>query len=120
MASTRHLQERFRPLADWLIEAFKSLDPDFVITSAYRSPEDQQRLYDRWLAGDPEVLTPAPPGRSQHERGWAVDIARAGVDAKEDPVLAAAGRWWRSHGGVWGGEADPVHFEAPKAWTGRT
>jgi hypothetical protein len=48
-----------------------------------------------------------------------MDVARLGVKAKEDDLLIEAGHLWRSLGGVWGGEADPVHFEAPKWMTGR-
>ena len=97
----------------------REMDRRFVLTSAKRSRMDQARLYNRWRAG----LSPfpaLPPGRSQHERGLAVDIARRGVDPSDDDLLAALGAAWRKAGGVWGGEVDPVHFEAPKAWTGRT
>lgn len=76
------------------------------------------RLYNRWLSGQ-SPYPALPPGTSQHERGFAVDIARLGLRASEDPILHELGRMWRAMGGVWGGEADPVHFEAPKAWTGR-
>lgn len=49
------------------------------ITSAYRSPEVQARLYENALAkyGSPEAARKwvAPPGRSQHNHGTAVDFA---------------------------------------------
>lgn len=118
MPGTGGLAPAFRPHADALLRLARTLDPRFVITSAKRSATDQQRLYNRWLAG----LSPfpaLPPGRSQHERGLAVDLARRGVDPADDKLLAWLGATWRSVGGVWGGEKDPVHFEAPKTWTGR-
>lgn len=122
MADTRHLRPAFRAIIDQLIDFLRQADDRFVITSAYRSATEQGELYERWLKGDPDsrsIFTPLPPGRSQHERGWAVDIARFGVSAETDPWLRELGAWWRSVGGVWGGEKDPVHFEAPKRWTGR-
>lgn len=120
MANTRDLDPRFRVVAERLISFMRSHDARFVITSGFRSRTEQEELWAKWLRGDPsQPYRPLPPGKSQHERGFAVDIARFGVSAKDDPVLNQFGRWWRSIGGVWGGESDPVHFEAPKAWTGR-
>lgn len=104
---------------DWLLEELRRVDARFVLTSAYRSPTDQAALFERFRRGEPGLYTVLPPGRSQHERGWAVDIARVGVTPKQDQLLAQLGQLWRSWGGVWGGQADPVHFEAPKAVTGR-
>lgn len=119
MAGTRGLNRHFLPLARYIYALAKSLDTRFVITSGYRSPAAQAALYARFLRGEPGLYTVAPPGRSQHERGFAIDIARVGVKALEDPLLVQLGTWWRQQGGVWGGAADPVHFEAPKSWTGR-
>lgn len=118
MPSTNGLNVRFRPYADALLKAARSLDGRFVITSAKRSRQDQTRLYNKWKRGG-SPFPALPPGRSQHERGWAVDLARLGVPAEDDELLSELGRAWRAAGGVWGGEADPVHFEAPKSWTGR-
>lgn len=119
MPSTRGLQAAFRPYADLLVRLARNTDPRFRITSGKRSTLEQVQLYQRWLGGDPNVFTPAYPGTSKHERGFAIDIARRGVHPKEDEALATLGNWWRAQGGVWGGSGDPVHFEAPKAWTGR-
>lgn len=44
------------------------------ITSGYRSPEKQKELYNRWLAGDKTIHSPAKPGTSPHERRAALDI----------------------------------------------
>lgn len=118
MPSTAKLRPEFRPHAEQLLKAARGLDPRFVFTSTYRSRTDQARLYARYIKGE-SPFPALPPGRSQHERGWAVDLARLGVDPSDDPLLAALGAAWRSIGGVWGGTVDPVHFEAPKAWTGR-
>jgi hypothetical protein len=52
-----------------------------TITSAYRSPEVQAQLWENALAryGSPEAARKwvAPPGRSMHNRGLAVDFANA-------------------------------------------
>jgi len=120
MASTRGLDPRYQPIAERLLAHLKSLSGGFVLTSGLRSHDDQVRLYEKFLRGEGGVYTVLPPGRSQHERGLAVDIARIGVEPKQDPILKAVGVWWRTQGGVWGGEADPVHFEATRAWTGRS
>lgn len=120
MANTRDLDPRFRPVAEALITYMRSVDPRFVITSGRRTRAEQEELWAKFQRGDPsQPYPPLPPGRSQHERGFAVDIARFGTSAAEDRDLREWGRWWRSLGGVWGGDRDPVHFEAPKSWTGR-
>lgn len=118
MPSLRTLNRHFRPYAEQLLRYARSLDPRFVCTSARRSRIDQARLYHRFITGK-SPLTALPPGKSQHERGLAIDLARLNVDPSADELLAALGQAWRQAGGVWGGEKDPVHFEAPKAWTGR-
>jgi D-alanyl-D-alanine carboxypeptidase len=119
VANLEGLDPQFYPWAVWWVDFLRSYDPRLVVTSAFRSTSEQIDLWNRYQAGGTGVYTPLPPGRSQHERGFAVDLARLGVSAISDPFLAEAGSLWRQLGGVWGGERDPVHFEAPKAWTGR-
>jgi len=120
VANTSGLQPSFRRVVEALIEYMRSQDSRFVITSGLRTRQEQVELWEKWMRGDPsQPYRPLPPGRSQHERGFAVDIARFGVNPSQDADLRAWGAWWRSLGGVWGGESDPVHFEAPKRWTGR-
>ncbi|HET8542498.1 MAG TPA: D-alanyl-D-alanine carboxypeptidase family protein [Anaeromyxobacter sp.] len=118
MPTLKTLHPRFRPFAEQLLEVARSVDPRFTVTSARRSRTDQMRLYNDWLKGR-SPFPALPPGRSQHERGWAVDIVRLGIDPSSDELLAELGAAWRAAGGVWGGSVDPVHFEAPKRWTGR-
>lgn len=118
MPGTGGLDPRFRPFADGLLRYARRLDPRFIFTSTKRSRTEQMRLYERFRSGQSD-LPALPPGRSQHERGLAVDMARLGVDPLEDALLAQLGEAWRGAGGVWGGATDPVHFEAPRSWTGR-
>lgn len=115
MPGPENLDRRFRDPAERLLAALRQVDPRFIFTSTYRSSTEQARLYNEWLSG--KSLFPAlPPGRSLHEYGLAVDIARFGVEAAEDPILREAGAAWRRGGGTWGGETDPVHFGAPRSW----
>lgn len=103
----RTLAPGFRPWAEALVETLRRHGLAPVVTSAYRSYAQQDLLYRRYLAGH-SSLPAAPPGRSKHQLGLAVD-----VDIPTDRRwLSAAGALWRSWGGRWF-ESDPVHFEAP-------
>lgn len=82
-----------------------TLDPGARVTSAYRSRAEQTRLYRRFLAGLSKYPV-APPGRSKHEQGRALDIVARG------DVLRRLGAMWQQAGGRWGGERDPIHFDA--------
>jgi len=112
------LRHDFRPYAEACLKAARTLDARFTITSAKRSRTDQQRLYNRYLKGE-SPFPALPPGRSQHEKGLAFDMVRLNVDPEDDDLLREVGAAWRAAGGVYGGDVDPVHFEAPKSWTGR-
>jgi len=101
MVEALNLDPRFAPWAEWLI----SLSSSAQVTSGYRSPTMQRKLYRRWLAGT-HPFPVLPPGRSQHEKGLAVDIWA------EPSELARLGAIWRKAGGVWGSSQDPIHFEA--------
>jgi LAS superfamily LD-carboxypeptidase LdcB len=118
MPTLNKLDPRFRPAAQTLLRVARQLDARFTVTSARRSRADQVRLYTRWVRGE-SPFPALPPGRSQHERGLAVDLARLGVAPQDDQLLAELGAAWRGAGGVWGGSVDPVHFEAPRSVTGR-
>lgn len=109
MASISSLQPALQPWAEWMYRWAKSIDGKFVITSARRSWADQHRLRQRYLRGE-SLIYAAPPGRSQHQAGWAFDMARIGTDPLADPLLIALGAWWNYYGGRFGGASDPVHF----------
>jgi len=110
VASTRELQPWLKPYADWLLAYGRSFAPSLVVTSAYRSPISQARLYQRWQRGESKIPA-APPGRSRHQQRIAFDMARPGVDPLNDPVLNYLGEIWRIMGGRWGAARDPVHFD---------
>ena len=120
MANLAGLHPRFARAVEALLAYMRATDSRFVVTSGLRTRAEQEELWAKFQRGDPgQPFRPLPPGKSQHERGFAVDIARFGRDARTDDDLRSWGRWWQTLGGVWGGEQDPVHFEAPKSWTGR-
>jgi len=110
MPSTRDLDPRFRPYADWLVRLGKRYDSRLIVTSSRRSFAKQARLYRRYRQGKSPIPA-APPGGSLHNYGLAVDIARIGIDPLGDPLLAWLGRVWEYYGMRHGGARDPVHFE---------
>ena len=112
MATTRDLDYRFRPYADWLVNVGRQYDSRLVVTSGRRSRSKQARLYAAWRSGKSKIPA-APPGTSLHQYGLAVDMARIGVDPLNDPLLNYLGALWRHYGGTWGGARDPVHFQPP-------
>jgi hypothetical protein len=97
-ASTTGLDPR---LAAALARAEQLLGEPVPITSGWRSPADQQRLWDQ-RGSNPYPV--APPGTSKHEQGLAVDVPRAFVPRLRG-VAAAAGLCFPLP------TTDPVHFE---------
>lgn len=96
-----HLDERFAPWAEWLIRQARGA----LVTSGYRTPRQQAKLWRRYRNGL-HAFPVLPPGSSMHEKGLAVDLV---ADRGE---LGRLGAIWRKAGGIWGGEQDPIHFEA--------
>lgn len=94
---------RVRALFQALDQVAKDHGLNPRVTSLYRSSADQARLYDRYVRGLSQ-LPAAPPGRSLHERGRAMDLVADHLDW--------LGLVWEHWGGRWGGRfKDPVHFE---------
>ena len=110
MATTRSLDDSFRPYADAIVQLGQSLDRRLVITSARRTLDEQWRLYDRFLRGEAR-LPVAVPGTSKHELGLAIDLARIGIEPHQDELLRYLGAVWNWVGGLWS-PVDPVHFSA--------
>lgn len=99
----RDLDSRFRPWARWIYRTAELNRLSPRVASTYRSFSEQQRLYDRYRAGLSRYPA-APPGRSFHNYGLAIDMVAA--------RSAELGALWQSVGGTYGGSRDPVHFSA--------
>lgn len=100
-------------VAQMLQAADVELGPQALkITSAYRSPEVQARLYQQALAkyGSPQAARKwvAPPGRSKHNAGLAVDFANAQGSLLRDPKSREA-QWIAQNVGRFG-------LAAPMSW----
>lgn len=105
--SLEHQLRQLRPgFLRYALELLEQARTGYSITSVWRSPALQARLYRRFLAG----LHPypvAPPGRSKHEQGLAWDMTAPAGE------LRRLGLLWERMGGRWGGRfRDPIHFEA--------
>jgi hypothetical protein len=82
-----------------------------VVTSAVRSKEEQQRLYDDYKAGKSKFPA-APPGQSKHAIGTAVDIDSSTANAMaQKGILGKYGLGQPVAG-------DPVHIERISAAEG--
>ena len=77
------------------------------VNSARRSREDQERLYNAWVARGKTGMPAARPGRSLHERGDAIDIQNYG-----DPEAVQA---FNRNGLFQTVRGDPVHFQLSAA-----
>jgi hypothetical protein len=96
----------FQPYARDLVTAAGSAGLQPRVTSTLRTRAEQTRLYRRYLEGLSQFPA-APPGRSAHEYGYALDIVCSPLEANYD-----LGAFWQEAGGVWSPK-DIVHFEYP-------
>lgn len=97
MSWSSGLEPRLRGPAEYLVNRFRGR-----VTSVYRSPTEQLRL---WYNRRNNPFPVAPPGTSYHEYRRAFDMVAP------LRVLQRAGAVWRSMGGQWF-ERDPIHFQA--------
>lgn len=99
------------PVLTRLVEqaAHRGIAVTFV--SGYRDKAAQQRLWDAWVKRGRTGIAPAPPGRSLHQRGLAVDFdtyPRTAAARRIVGVLA------EGLGLRWGGrfqKPDPIHLD---------
>lgn len=105
MSWSSGLHPTLRPYFEQLVAIATKLDPGARVSSAFRSSSEQARLYRRFVAGQSRYPV-APPGRSYHEYGRAIDIVA------RPEVLRRLGAIWEQAGGTWGGERDDIHFQA--------
>lgn len=74
-----------------------------VATSTFRTREQQQKLYDAYLAGGPLA---APPGQSAHEKGMAIDLKPDQKYIEQMRPIMEANGWYQT-----AGSNDKGHFE---------
>lgn len=111
MNSLGGLDRDFRAQIEWFLGLIRWAAPSvrYRITSGRRTRAEQASLY-RQSARSPYPV--APPGKSRHESGLAVDIVFQPRQFEQ-----VAGEAWESLGGRWGGrfpKYDGIHFEAPR------
>jgi hypothetical protein len=83
------------------------------VSSTVRSFSSQAKLYRTYVAGRSRYPA-APPGRSAHNYGWAMDVV---LDVGGAGAYRDCGDYWENElGGTWGGRfgnPDEIHFELP-------
>ncbi len=98
------LNPAFARGVEWLLQVARQYGVQTTVTSTRRSVALQAKLYRDYLAGRSR-LPAAPPGRSKHQTGYAVDIV-----AQPQTAQTWLGAVWKYAGGKWYA-SDPVHFE---------
>jgi hypothetical protein len=98
------LQPQFRDAVGQMLQDAQRQGVNLRITSAYRSPEVQARLWENALAkyGSAEAARKwvAPPGKSQHNMGTAVDFAGPGGLLRD--ANSPEAQWLRANAGRFG------------------
>jgi hypothetical protein len=112
------LDGRFAPMAGRFVDASNAqLNPEGLevrISHGTRSLEEQGQLYRKYLAN--RKYKAAPPGRSAHNYGMAIDIAiiRGSAAVDSPATWERLGRLGESLGLRWGhGFDDDDHFQHP-------
>jgi peptidoglycan L-alanyl-D-glutamate endopeptidase CwlK len=111
------LDPRIRPLCAALLAAAKAAGLPLVLTTTFRTRDEQQDLYDQGRSVPGRIVTNARPGESPHNAGLAFDVAFAET-LYEEPRPGA----WDELGAIglalglqWGGRfltpIDRPHFE---------
>jgi len=98
-------------LVDALVQAVTAYGKPITVTSGLRSNEEQQKLYDDFVAGRSKFPA-AKPGESKHNTGNAVDISLSDANALADGGFLKAAGLGRPVKG------DPVHIQQVSAANG--
>jgi len=91
---------------EWL-SALRSNGVQYRVTSTKRTWDEQAVLYQRFLDGL-STLPAAPPGKSKHQLGLAIDVVFDVPGDLEIAVQSAGVHLLR-----WAGLGDRVHFDSP-------
>ena len=98
-------------------ECEQQFDLTIRIVSAYRSMEEQEKIYAQGRTAPGEVVTKAIPGSSYHQYGLAADIVPLSVSGEpnynydQSKWLNIASQWNIAWGGSWSGFKDRDHWE---------
>lgn len=85
-----------------LVEAAKAEGVEFKLASAYRSYQTQEIIYDSEVEGFGQEVADkesARPGHSEHQTGWAADLAGADSKCELQACFAdtSEGKWLAGH-----------------------
>ncbi len=90
--------------AEALTRLFEAAEADGIalgVVSGYRSYGTQKAIHARKVAqkGKSAELTSAPPGKSEHQLGLAVDVSCASINYRLNAIFAntAEGKWLEEH-----------------------
>jgi peptidoglycan LD-endopeptidase CwlK len=111
------LRPEVRPLVDAAIAAWANAGLDVLITCTLRSNAEQAALWAKGRTAPGSRVTDAPPGRSAHNFGLAIDIVPL-VDGKPDwngadPVWDQVGALGQAAGLTWLGAPGSPFPEKP-------
>lgn len=112
-------RDRFAGFMDEATKKGLNLD----VASTYRSPAEQQSLFDQGRKTPGSIVTNARPGTSAHNYALAVDVVPSGLQqqpnwAPDDPRWQEMGALAQNQGLNWGGSwksfKDMPHVQAPE------
>jgi hypothetical protein len=104
-----YLDDSFYPKVQQFISHLNDNGVNIIITSAYRTPEQQAELKNLSKAGVPGIITPAD--NSLHSAGFAIDISWKSLGKSDRKIVLDTAN---QIGLRWGGnfrKPDPVHFD---------
>ncbi|MFD2590357.1 M15 family metallopeptidase [Aquimarina hainanensis] len=101
---------------EFIIRAEKELGIKLRVTSALRTWQEQQRLYNKGRTITGKIVTHALPGQSYHNYGLAVDVVeiKNGKAIWENPKWNKIAHLGKQIGFEWGGDwkrPDRPHFQ---------
>ncbi len=107
-----------QPATDFINNVDRDLGVKLRITTGYRSPEEQDRLFEQGRTTPGDKVTYVRGGYSYHNYGLAMDVVRMTGDGQADwtPIDANIAAVAKQGGFEWGGEwaapyTDYPHFE---------
>lgn len=121
-AAISTLLPKVRPLARGLIRDAAANGIKIVITSANRTYDEQNELYEQGRSKPGNIVTNARGGHSNHNFGLAFDVTvfRGATPVWEGPDYKVVGQLGKASGLTWGGDWESIndepHFELHPGW----